>query len=95
MSGRRVHLASGRTYHIVFNPPKVEGKDDVTGEDLIQREDDNEATVRNRLSTYHDQTEVLTTFYGGGTKPVLVTVDGTQSIDGVKQAISAEIDKVG
>jgi adenylate kinase len=94
MSGRRVHLASGRTYHIVFNPPKVEGKDDVTGEDLIQREDDNEATVRNRLATYHDQTEVLTKFYGEATGPKLVTVDGTATIDGVKDAISAEIDKL-
>jgi adenylate kinase len=59
MSGRRVHLASGRTYHVVFNPPKVEGKDDDSGEDLIQRDDDQEDTVRNRLSIYHEQTEVL------------------------------------
>ena len=53
MSGRRVHLASGRTYHVVFNPPKVEGKDDETGEDLIQRDDDQEETVRKRLDVYH------------------------------------------
>ena len=64
MSGRRVHLASGRTYHVVFNPPKVEGKDDVTGEDLIQRDDDQEATVMARLKVYHDQTEPLIDFYG-------------------------------
>jgi adenylate kinase len=64
MSGRRVHLASGRTYHVVFNPPKVEGKDDDTGEDLIQRDDDQEETVRNRLSIYHEQTEPLAKFYG-------------------------------
>ena len=64
MSGRRVHLASGRTYHVVFNPPKVEGKDDETGEDLIQRDDDQEETVRNRLSIYHEQTEPLAKFYG-------------------------------
>lgn len=56
MSGRRVHLASGRTYHIEHNPPKVEGVDDVTGEALIQREDDIESTVRNRLNIYHQQT---------------------------------------
>jgi len=63
MSGRRVHLPSGRTYHIVFNPPKVEGKDDETGEDLIQRDDDQEATVMERLKIYHDQTEPLIDFY--------------------------------
>jgi adenylate kinase len=92
MSGRRVHLASGRTYHVIFNPPEDEGKDDLTGEPLIQRDDDNEETVRNRLATYHEQTEVLTEFYGEGVGPKLVTVDGTQTIDGVKDAISAEID---
>jgi len=64
MGGRRVHLASGRTYHVVFNPPKVEGKDDVTGEDLIQRDDDCEETVRKRLDVYHAQTEPLVKFYG-------------------------------
>jgi len=63
MSGRRVHPASGRTYHVVFNPPKVEGKDDVTGEDLIQRDDDNEETVRKRLEVYHNQTKPLVEFY--------------------------------
>ena len=63
MSGRRVHLASGRTYHIVFNPPKVEGKDDETGEDLIQRDDDQEETVKKRLDVYHDQTEPLISYY--------------------------------
>ena len=59
MSGRRVHLASGRTYHVVFNPPKGAGKDDETGEDLIQRDDDQEDTVKKRLDVYHDQTEPL------------------------------------
>ena len=63
MSGRRVHLPSGRTYHLVFNPPKVEGKDDATGEDLIQRDDDKEETVKARLKVYHDQTEPLIGFY--------------------------------
>lgn len=63
MSGRRVHLPSGRTYHIVYNPPKVEGKDDVTGEPLTIRADDEESTVRSRLSVYHEQTEPLVAFY--------------------------------
>lgn len=63
MSGRRVHPASGRTYHVKFNPPKVAGRDDVTGEELIQRDDDKEETVKKRLSVYHDQTEVLVGYY--------------------------------
>lgn len=63
MVGRRVHPASGRTYHVTFNPPKVAGKDDVTGEDLILRDDDNEATVKKRLAVYHEQTEVLLGYY--------------------------------
>jgi len=63
MSGRRVHPASGRTYHVRFNPPKVEGRDDLTGEELIQREDDKEETVKKRLQVYHDQTEVLVDYY--------------------------------
>ncbi len=63
MSGRRVHLSSGRTYHTEFNPPKVAGVDDVTGEALIQREDDKEITVRKRLDVYHEQTKPLVDFY--------------------------------
>ncbi|MFJ7566873.1 adenylate kinase [Herminiimonas sp. NPDC097707] len=63
MSGRRVHPASGRTYHVKFNPPKAAGRDDVTGEELIQRDDDKEETVKKRLSVYHDQTEVLVGYY--------------------------------
>jgi len=63
MSGRRVHQPSGRTYHVKFNPPKSEGKDDVTGEELIQRDDDHEETVRKRLQVYHEQTEVLIDYY--------------------------------
>jgi adenylate kinase len=63
MSGRRVHLPSGRTYHIVFNPPKEDGKDDETGEELIQRDDDKEETVMARLKIYHEQTEPLIDFY--------------------------------
>ena len=63
MGGRRVHLASGRTYHVKYNPPKVEGKDDVTGEALIQRDDDSEATVKKRLEIYHAQTKPLVDYY--------------------------------
>ena len=63
MSGRRVHLPSGRTYHVKHNPPKVAGKDDVTGEDLVHREDDHEETVKKRLKVYHDQTKPLVGFY--------------------------------
>ena len=65
MSGRRVHVASGRTYHLKFNPPKVDGKDDLTGEELIQRADDEEATVRNRLAVYKEQTRPLVDYYAG------------------------------
>ena len=64
MSGRRVHPASGRTYHVKYNPPKLAGKDDETGEELIQRDDDKEETVKKRLSVYHEQTEVLVQYYG-------------------------------
>ena len=65
MSGRRAHLPSGRTYHLKYNPPKVAGKDDVTGEDLVQREDDKEATVRKRLEVYQSQTRPLVDYYSG------------------------------
>ncbi len=93
MSGRRVHLASGRTYHVVYNPPKVEGKDDITGEPLIQRDDDKEETVRKRLEAYHAQTEVLADFYGkmaasgDPDAPRYVKVDGTLPIEEVTRAI--------
>jgi adenylate kinase len=95
MSGRRVHLASGRTYHVVFNPPKTAGKDDVTGEPLIQREDDKEETVRNRLKVYHQQTSPLIDFYtrmASGKRdvaPVYVRVNGMQDIQKIRQAILA------
>ena len=68
MSGRRVHPASGRTYHVRFNPPKVAGKDDATGEELIQRDDDREVTVKKRLAVYHDQTKVLVGYYNDWAK---------------------------
>lgn len=90
MSGRRVHPGSGRTYHVVFNPPKAEGKDDVTGEDLIQRDDDKEETVKERLRVYHDQTEPLIDFYSreadsGNLK--YVKVNGVGSVDEIRDAI--------
>jgi adenylate kinase len=91
MSGRRAHLASGRTYHVVFNPPKVEGKDDETGEDLVQRDDDKEDVVLGRLKVYHDQTEPLIGYYKDqATKNSAIkyiTVDGTANIDEVETAI--------
>ncbi|MDK4624086.1 adenylate kinase [Kingella kingae] len=90
MSGRRVHLASGRTYHLKHNPPKVTGKDDETGEDLVQRDDDKEETVKKRLAVYHEQTEVLVGFYSqltGDNTPRYIKVDGTQAVDTVKEQI--------
>lgn len=90
MSGRRVHLPSGRTYHIKHNPPKVEGKDDVTGEDLIQRDDDKEEIVKKRLEVYHEQTAVLIDFYGkltGENAPKYIKVDGTQAVETVKNEV--------
>jgi len=93
LSGRRVHPGSGRTYHIQYNAPKVEGKDDVTGEDLVQRPDDSEATVKDRLNVYHDQTRPLVDYYsnwakqGGDKAPQYVTVPGVGSLDEIKAAI--------
>ena len=75
--GRRIHQSSGRTYHVEFNPPKQEGRDDVTGEPLVQREDDNADTVRNRLNAYHEQTAPLVSYYSN--KGNLVSIDGMQS----------------
>lgn len=96
MSGRRVHLPSGRTYHIKHNPPKVTGKDDITGEDLVQRDDDKEEVVKKRLSIYHEQTEVLVDFYSkltGETAPRYIKVDGTQAVEAVKAHIFAALKK--
>lgn len=89
MSGRRVHLASGRTYHVKYNPPKVEGKDDATGEDLIQREDDAEATVRKRLEVYHSQTKPLVDYYtrweqsGDSAAPKVRKISGLGAVDDI------------
>lgn len=87
MAGRRAHLSSGRTYHVRFNPPKVEGKDDVTGEDLVQRDDDKEETVRKRLEVYHAQTKPLVDFYtqwaasGNAAAPRVRKVAGVGGVD--------------
>jgi adenylate kinase len=93
MSGRRVHVASGRTYHVRFNPPKAEGKDDVTGEPLIQRDDDREDVVRKRLEVYHAQTSVLVQYYsqwaaaGNAHAPRYRRVEGVGSVDEIKQRV--------
>lgn len=93
MSGRRVHVASGRTYHVKFNPPKVQGKDDQTGEALIQREDDQEATVRKRLEVYHSQTKPLVDFYqkwsaaGDAKAPRVRTISGVGGVDEITQRV--------
>lgn len=95
MSGRRAHLASGRTYHVVFNPPKVEGKDDETGEDLVQRDDDKAEVVLDRLRVYHEQTAPLVNYYQGvaavDSTVKYITIDGTQKIDAVEQAILSQL----
>jgi adenylate kinase len=83
MSGRRVHQPSGRTYHVTFNPPKVPGKDDVTGEELIQRDDDREETVKKRLSVYHEQTEVLVDYYNKWAKSGKPGAPKYRKIEGV------------
>lgn len=100
MSGRRVHLASGRTYHVVFNPPKEEGKDDVTGEPLIQRDDDQEETVKARLKVYHDQTEPLVDYYskwaekGGEGAPKYVKIHGIGGVEDIRDQILGGLDAV-
>ena len=98
MSGRRVHLASGRTYHVTFNPPKEEGKDDETGEPLIQRDDDKEDTVKERLNVYHDQTEPLISYYsrwaeeGGEAAPRYIKINGIGKVEEIRDSIFAGLD---
>lgn len=91
MSGRRVHPASGRTYHVVFNPPKVEDHDDETGEPLVQRDDDKEETVRNRLAVYHEQTKPLIDFYStrAAADPQLdyIAIDGIGAVEEIRKRI--------
>ena len=97
MSGRRVHLASGRTYHLTFNPPKVPGKDDLTHEDLIQRDDDREDTVRKRLDVYHAQTEPLVAYYerwaasGDSRAPKYRSVNGVGTVEAIRAACLAAL----
>jgi adenylate kinase len=97
MSGRRVHPASGRTYHIVFNPPKEAGKDDLTGEDLVQRPDDAEETVLKRLNVYHEQTKPLVEYYTSWAKskeakaPKIVHVPGVGSVDSIRDKVFAAL----
>jgi len=97
MSGRRVHPGSGRTYHVEFNPPKVPGKDDITGEPLIQRPDDNEETVKKRIATYHSQTKPLVNYYlnwaasGDPRAPYYVNIYGRGSVEHIRDKIFAAL----
>jgi adenylate kinase len=96
MAGRRSHLASGRTYHLIYNPPKVEGKDDETGEDLVQRDDDKEGVVLDRLKVYHNLTKPLIGYYKNQAKKlsnlIYITVDGTADIADVEANIISKLD---
>jgi adenylate kinase len=93
MAGRRVHLASGRTYHIIYNPPKKDGFDDETGDPLIQRDDDQESVVRDRLSVYHEQTEPLIHFYSSWVKtdpagaPAMNRIQGVGQVEEIRDEI--------
>lgn len=97
MSGRRVHLSSGRTYHLVFNPPRVEGKDDITGEELVQRPDDVENTVIKRLNVYHDQTKPLVEYYtawaksGDAQAPKCINIPGVGGVTEIRDRIFAAL----
>lgn len=97
MSGRRCHVASGRTYHLKYNPPKVDERDDVTGEPLIQREDDREETVKKRLAVYHAQTEPLIAYYaqwaatGEPRAPKFRRVDGLGPVEAIRDAVLAAL----
>ena len=97
LSGRRVHPASGRVYHVKFNPPQAEGKDDVTGEDLVQRDDDREETVRRRLEVYGEQTAPLVDYYtrwqtgGDSEAPRYIKVSGLGRVEDVRDTILAEL----
>lgn len=98
LSGRRSHPASGRVYHVVYNPPKTEGVDDETGEPLVQRDDDKEDVIRDRLATYHEQTELLVGFYQklsaeGDNAPDYHKVDGLRDIDAVRADVESALSK--
>ena len=98
MSGRRVHLPSGRTYHVIYNPPKAEGRDDETGEALVQREDDQEETVKERLRVYHQQTKPLINYYsawadsGDSKAPRYVRINGIGRVEQIRDSIFAALD---
>ena len=97
MSGRRAHLASGRTYHLEYNPPKVDGIDDISGEPLVQRKDDQEATVRHRLEVYHEQTEPLIQYYqefaasSADNAPKYVSINGIGNMQDISDNILQEL----
>lgn len=99
MSGRRVHPASGRTYHILFNPPKVAGKDDISGEDLVLRQDDAEETVVKRLNVYHSQTKPLVEYYsswaktGDANAPKCINIPGVGGVEDIRDQIFAALDE--
>jgi adenylate kinase len=99
MSGRRLHLPSGRTYHVRFNPPKVPGRDDLTGDPLIQREDDREDVVRNRLQVYHSQTRAVVDYFrnwaasGQPGAPVYLKVDGVGTVEEVRRRVFKALDQ--
>ena len=99
LSGRRIHLASGRIYHLSYNPPHIPNKDDVTGEALIQRKDDTEETVRERLRIYHHQTKPLLCYYqdwqlrGGPDAPCYISIDGHASVEEVRRQIFAALEQ--
>lgn len=94
LSGRRVHPASGRVYHLIYNPPHEDEKDDITGEPLVQREDDHEDTIRNRLNIYQQQTQPLVNYYAnasGKDAPIYIKIDGTGSVEDVSKRIFAAL----
>ncbi len=97
MSGRRIHPASGRSYHVEFNPPRIAGKDDVTGEVLIQREDDGEEIVKSRIEIYHNETEPLIRYYreyaasGESDAPQFISVNGVGDVEGIRDQIFAQL----
>ncbi len=99
MSGRRVHPASGRTYHVKFNPPKVEGKDDATGDNLVQRPDDTEETVKKRLKVYHEQTKILVSYYNNWAQsgqpgaPKYRKIAGVGPVDSIRDSAFAALDQ--
>ena len=99
LSGRRIHLESGRIYHIKYNPPKEEGKDDITGEPLIIRDDDIKETILKRLETYHHQTEPLVSFYSSWSNeniessPIFISVEGTKSPNNVNNELNEKLSK--